>query len=299
MNSASVTLAANFIKPTGRAMNYDWSHEKNEVEKLLGWIRSYSERRINSALIDTRRCIPPYVVLDFGNVGLLGLQVPRTLGGIGLSNSAMTRIVQQLAAIDVNLATFVVVHNVLGIRPILKAAQEGVRADIVAELATGRVLGAFALTEPAAGSNPNGLEGTSAVASDGVTRLNATKMWIGNAGWAGYINVFVREFDANGRFMGIAGYVVPADSPGLSIGPEQMTMGMRGMVQNFVVFKDVEIAAAFRLGNCGGGMSVAYDAMRQTRLALAAIFVGGMKRCLQLAARYASRRQGICAGRLI
>jgi alkylation response protein AidB-like acyl-CoA dehydrogenase len=280
-------------------MNYNRLPEKDEAETLVAWIRNYSERRINSALIDTRRCIPPYIVLDFGNVGLLGLQVPRAFGGLELSNSATTRILQQLAAIDVNLATFVVVHNSLGIRPIVKAAQEEIRSEIVTELATGRILGAFALTEPAAGSNPNGLEGTSTVGPDGVVRLTATKMWIGNAGWAGYINVFVREFDANGRFAGISGYVVRTDSPGLSIGAEQMTMGMRGMVQNLVILKDVEVPASFRLGNSGAGMMVAYDAMRQTRLALGAIFVGGMKRCVQLMTRYAGRRQGICAARLI
>ncbi|MFA5951029.1 MAG: acyl-CoA dehydrogenase family protein [Hyphomicrobium sp.] len=273
--------------------------ERDEGADLLDWLRDYGAKRINSLLIDTRRCIPPYIILDFGNAGLLGLQAPRAVGGLELSHKRAVAVLAQLAALDLSLGTLVVVHNCLGIGPIMRAGQEPARSEMLSQLATGRVLGAFALTEPAAGSNPNALEGIATVGADDQVRLSAQKMWIGSAGWAGLINVFARYVDKSGAPSGTCGYVVPSTARGLSIGPELLTMGMRGMVQNLVRFDDVEVSDAYRLGDVGQGFLAAQDAMMMTRLALGALSVGAMKRCLQLMTRYADRRTGICAGRLI
>jgi alkylation response protein AidB-like acyl-CoA dehydrogenase len=273
--------------------------DETKCAELLEWIRDYGARRVNSLLIDTRRSIPPYVVLDFGNAGVLGLQVPKEWGGLGLSYKSTVPVLQQLAAMDIALATFVVVHNFLGIRPIMLSAPEPLRAKLLPDLARGRTLGAFAITEPGAGSNPAAIQGSAVKGADGRIRLNATKMWIGNASWAGVINVFARYTDEHGRPQGSCGAVVPIDSPGLSMGPELLTMGMRGMVQNMVRFDDVELHETHRLGAIGEGLAVAHATMMMTRLALGAISLGAIKRCLQLMTRYASRRTGICAGRLL
>lgn len=281
------------------AMQREIRDDPADCHVLLAWIRTYANTRINSLLIDTRRSIPPHIVLDFGNAGLMGLQAPRTLGGLGLSNRSLVRVLEQLAAVDLNLATFLVVHNCLGIGPLLSGAAEPLRSDAVSAMATGRVLGAFALTEPSAGSNPNALEGRVMVGGDGKTRLSAQKMWIGSAGWAGYISVFARRLDANGKPSGTSGYVVPTNAKGVRLGPELLTMGMRGMVQNMVEFKGVLVSESHCLGEPGNGFAVAHGAMMQTRLALGALAVGAMKRCLQLMTRYAQRRTGICSGQLI
>lgn len=273
--------------------------ERNARADVIAWLRDYGAKRLNSLLIDTRRCIPPYVVLDFGNAGLLGLQAPTEMGGLALSNLDFVAVLAQLAAIDLNLAAFVVVHNCLGLGPVMRSAKEPARSDIVAELSSGRKLGAFALTEPAAGSNPNGLQGIAVMGADGRVRLNATKMWIGSAGWASYINVFARYAGGPGRLQGTSAHIVPIGTPGLRVGPELLTMGMRGMVQNLVHFEDVELEERYQLGASGEGMAVAKDAMMLTRLALGAAFLGAMKRCLQLMTRYAERRTDICAGHLI
>ncbi|MDR3462475.1 MAG: acyl-CoA dehydrogenase family protein [Beijerinckiaceae bacterium] len=265
----------------------------------IAWLRDYGAKRLNSLLIDTRRCIPPYIVLDFGNAGLLGLQAPTEMGGLALSNLDAVAVLAQLAAIDLNLAAFTVVHNCLGVGPVMRAAREPTRSEILAELASGRKLGAFALTEPVAGSNPNGLQGTAVLGPDGRLKLNATKMWIGSAGWSSYINVFARYIGGPGGSQGTSAHIVPVGTPGLRIGPELLTMGMRGMVQNVVHFEDVALEERYQLGTQGEGMAVAKDAMMLTRLALGAAFLGAMKRCLQLMTRYTERRTGICAGRLV
>ncbi|MBW4661162.1 MAG: thioester reductase domain-containing protein [Drouetiella hepatica Uher 2000/2452] len=273
---------------------------QSQADDLIQWLRNYGGDRINSFLIDERRCIPPHIVLDFGNRGLLGMQVPQSYGGIALSHRSTLRILQQLGAIDSTLALFVGLNNVLGIRPILNYGSEAIREEFLPKLATGRELAAFALTEPGAGSNPQALS-TQAVAADGTgsgLQLYGTKIWSGSAAWAGVINVFAQHLDANGKSRGVSAFAVRQGSPGLRQGAEALTMGMRGMVQNTVYLEGVPVASEQILGEPGNGMEVAQDAMMYGRLSIAAACVGGMKRCAQLMVRYADRRM-VSTGRLL
>lgn len=266
--------------------------------ELIQWLRDYAQENINSRLIDERRCIPPHIVLDFGNRGLLGMQVPPEYGGLGLNNQETLKILEQLGAIDTTLSLFVGLNNILGIRPLLKFGNQSLKEELLPNLATGRELAAFALTEPSAGSNPQALTSSAVFQSQDKWLLNGTKIWSGSAAWAGIINVFVQQKDAQGNFQGISSFVVRRGTPGLKQGPEALTMGMRGMVQNTVYFNNVPVDASQQLGNAGEGMKVAQDAMMYGRLAIAAASVGGMKRCAQLWHRYSSRRQ-ISTGRLL
>src|SRR5829696_2571087 len=88
-------------QPVGRAdVSIEASQSRERADELIGWLRSYASDRINSRLIDERRCIPPHLVLDLGNRGVLGMQVPSQSGGLGLGNRDAMRVVEQLAAID-------------------------------------------------------------------------------------------------------------------------------------------------------------------------------------------------------
>lgn len=267
-------------------------------DELISWLRDYASERINSRLIDERRCIPPYIVLDFGNRGLLGMQVPKKYGGIALTYRDSLRVFEQLAAIDLTLAIFVGDHHILGTRPILNYANEAVKEKLLPLIAQGRELAAFALTEPGAGSNPRAISATAIPDAQGGWRLNGQKQWIGSGSWAGVINVFVQMLDANHRPMGISGFVVRQGTNGLHQGSEALTMGMRGMVQNSIHFNDVSVNLEDLLGEPGAGMDVAQDAMLLGRLGLGVMSLGGMKRCAQLMLRYSSRRS-ISTGRLL
>ncbi|MEO1067753.1 MAG: AMP-binding protein [Cyanobacteria bacterium J06638_6] len=264
------------------------------TEALVQWLHQYAGDSINSRQMDERRCISPGLVLDFGNQGLLGMQVPTEYAGLGLGHRDMLRVLEQLGAIDPTLALFVGLNNVLGIRPILQSARSGFQADWLPRLATGRELAAFALTEPWAGSNPNAMQSRLAVDVNGGWRLHGEKIWSGSAAWAGVINVFVQHPDASG----ISGFAVCKGTSGLSQGPEALTMGMRGMVQNTLYLDGVPVSDAQLLGPAGGGMAIAQDAMMYGRLAIAAACIGGMKRCAQLMLRYSSRRM-VSTGRLL
>ena len=112
--------------PTSPAVPPDVSAAS--AHDLTAWLRSYARDRINSRIIDERRCIPPNIILDFGNRGILGMQVADTYGGLGLSNRDAMRVLEQVAAIDLTLGTFVCVNNYLGIRPVQQYATETRRA---------------------------------------------------------------------------------------------------------------------------------------------------------------------------
>ncbi|NJR69834.1 MAG: AMP-binding protein [Synechococcales cyanobacterium CRU_2_2] len=268
------------------------------TDDRLTWLRDYASTAINSQLIDERRCIPPSIVLDFGNQGLLGMQVPQRYGGLELGHRDTLRILQQLGAIDPTLALFVGLNNVLGIRPILNSAQPPLRDELLPRLAAGRELAAFALTEAVAGSHPAAIRSVAQPIGVGRWCLTGEKIWSGSAAWAGVTNVFVQQQDAAGQRLGVSGFAVGRGTPGLRQGPEALTLGMRGMVQNTVCLDRVEVTAAQRLGTAAGGMAVAQDAMMYGRLAIAAASIGGMKRCAQILLRYANRRQ-VATGRLL
>jgi alkylation response protein AidB-like acyl-CoA dehydrogenase/acyl carrier protein len=199
------------------------------------------------------------------------------------------RVLEQLAAVDMTVATMVGVHNGLGLRPLLRFGSEAQRERLLPQLATGRQLAAFALTEPAAGSNPMALR-ASAVKVPGGWRVNAEKQWIGLASWAGLTTVFAKASSAEGAPLGMISLLVDADNDGLVQGPESLTMGMRGMVQNTLFLDNAFVPDDAVLLAPGEGMEAAHDAMLFSRLGIGAICVGAMKRCAQLIARYASRR---------
>jgi acyl-CoA synthetase (AMP-forming)/AMP-acid ligase II/alkylation response protein AidB-like acyl-CoA dehydrogenase/acyl carrier protein len=263
---------------------------QGRADEMIGWFREYAEKRINSRLIDERRCIPPHIVLDLGNHGFLGLQIPENYGGMGLTTSDSIRVIQQVAAVDLTLASFMGVNHALGTRPIANFARPELRERFLPAIARGRELAAYALTEPGAGSHPRAITTTAIADSRGGWRLRGEKMFIGSGSWAGVTNVFARLLDESGKPVGITGFAIEQGTPGLEQGPEALTMGMRGMVQNRIYLNDVFVPTENLLGEAGAGMEVAKDAMMFGRLGLGAIAVGGMKRCAQLMLRYASRR---------
>ncbi|WP_368042085.1 acyl-CoA dehydrogenase family protein [Burkholderia metallica] len=262
-------------------------HDDATVDALNDWLRHYARTRIDSRTIDERRTIPPHVVLDFGNQGLLGMPIDRSYGGLGLTHRDTLRVIAQLGAIDSTLAFFVGLNNTLGILPIMQHAQTPLRDELLPSLASGRMLAAFAMSESAAGSHPRAITSRAQRLDTGDWLVSGNKRWSGSSAWAGIINVFARQADGTG----MVGLAVRPGTPGVRIGAEELTMGVRGMIQNSLHLDRARISDAYRLGGIGQGMSVAQQAMNIARLGIAAVCLGGMKRCAQLMHRYGARRQ--------
>jgi alkylation response protein AidB-like acyl-CoA dehydrogenase len=268
------------------------------VQSINEWIREFADKNINSLLIDERRTIPPHIVIEFGNKGLLGMLCGKEWGGLGLSLMDCVHITEQLSAIDTTLATFVGLNNTLGLLPILNHATPAMKQKILPPLAKGLELAAFAITETGAGSNPRNMSTTAKPDGNGGWIINGEKVWIGSAAWATYLNVFAKVVDENDQLMGITGFVVRKDAPGVTIGEEALTMGVRGMVQNKIYFKDVHVTAEDMLGEIGKGFEIAQEAMCVARLGICSVCLGAMKRCFNMACHYAQNRK-IITGKLI
>jgi amino acid adenylation domain-containing protein len=259
------------------------------ADELISWLRAYAETHIDSAAIDERRAIPHHIVLDFGNRGLFGMRIPRRHGGLELAQSDVVRVLQQLAAIDLTLATLVSSHAI-GLHTIHKFGRTALKEELLPDLASGRAISAFALTERGAGSNPRAIETRADSDGKGGWILNGDKYFVDSASWASVVTVFARTPE-EGRASGISAFAVRRGTPGLTVGRELLTMGMRGMVQNDVHLRDVRVGADGLLGNPGAGIAISQDTLSFARLNLAAKSVGGMKRCLQLLHRFATRRR--------
>lgn len=270
----------------------------DRADEVIRWLRSYAGQRLNSRLMDERRSMPPYVALDLGNRGVLSLVAPERYGGLDLDHRGLARVLEQLAAIDLTLASFVSVNNALGIRPILRFATAARREQVLPILGAGRELAAFAMTEPGAGSNVRAIAARGRPDGDSAWRLWGTKVWSGSAAWAGYIHTFVQLEDAAGGPRGVTGFLLRQGSEGLRMGPEALTMGLRAMVQNTVFLEGVRVEADDLLGEPGQGMEVAMDTMEFGRFCLSALSLGVLKRCLQLMVRHGERRT-IATGRLL
>jgi alkylation response protein AidB-like acyl-CoA dehydrogenase len=256
-----------------------------DAEKKMAWIRDYIPNRVNFLLMDERRCIPPYVVSDFARQGLLSMCIPKEYGGQPLSNFETYSICSQVGYFDVALASFFGVNNSLGIRPIARFGTAETKEEFLPHLARGGMMAGLAITEPDFGSNLGGIQASCELTSGGRWRISGEKKWIGNAGWAGVLNVLARN-KADSSFQLFSVYT---DAPGVTQGKEELTMGMKAMIQNTVFLNDVEVDAKFRLG-AGSANKVIADTFNYSRAQLMAVCVGTVRRCLATAYSYASKR---------
>ncbi|WP_249998236.1 acyl-CoA dehydrogenase family protein [Actinoplanes sp. M2I2] len=268
----------------------DWP-EPSSTTGMLHFLREYAQNFLNSRLMDERRALPPAMIADFAEVGLLGLQVPRHYGGQDLSHTDMNRVFTQLGAIDANLAVFCAVHNTLGIAPILLSATDEVKACVLPRLAKGQALTTSAISEPGIGSHVRGMTTGAMRNSDGSYTINGTKKWISLGGDARYVNVFAGLRDEHGRSLGITGFLVDSRTPGFAIGPEMLTLGLRAVPQYDLSFTDLRVPPSALLGVEGDGLATAKAAFMGGRVVLAAMTLGAAMRSLELAQRFAKGRE--------
>ncbi|MCO8276207.1 acyl-CoA/acyl-ACP dehydrogenase [Actinoplanes sp. TRM 88003] len=258
---------------------------------MLRFLRAYAQNFLNSRLMDERRSLPPALISEFAEAGLLGLQVPRELGGQNLSHTDMNQVFTQLGAIDANLAIFCAVHNTLGIAPILFSATDEVKSCVLPRLATGQALTTSAISEPGIGSHVRGMTTRATRHPDGSYTIKGVKKWISLGGDARYVNVFAGLRDEHGRSLGITGFLVDSRTPGFGIGPEMLTLGLRAVPQYDLTFDNLRVPPSALLGAEGDGLTTAKAAFMGGRAVLASMTMGAAMRSLELAQRFTKGRE--------
>lgn len=221
---------------------------------------------------DREHRFPREPVAAAAEAGLMGVLIPREYGGAGLDSLAFAICIEELATACASTAVIVDVHTSVGTEPILLFGDDQQKRRWLPPLAAGELLGAFALTEPASGSDAASLKTTARRNGSGYV-LNGTKAFITNIGHAGLYVVFART----GRDLGARGvtaFLVPADAPGVRVGQVFDKMGLHGSPTGELVLEDVNVPAANRLGEEGKGFTVAMRALDSGRIGISGQALG-------------------------
>ncbi len=221
------------------------------------------------------------------DLGLLGMNLPEEDGGLGLSGPALYRAVEMIAGACGSTASMLTAHF-LATDSLHLGADADVRARFLPAAAAGKTLGAFALTEPGAGSNPAEMR-TTATREGAGYRLRGAKCFISNAGAADFIVVYAKT-DPQAGAKGISAFVVePKAAEGVVIGPAERTMGLRGG-HVFAVTLDTWVPEANRVGPEGTGFRTAMKVLDNGRVEVAAQATGIAEAALNAAVAYAKER---------
>src|SRR5216684_3741820 len=225
-----------------------------------------------AAEVDRDHRFPEEAVKAAAEAGLMGVLIPREYGGAGLDALAFTLCIDELAQACASTSVIVDVHTSVGSEPILLFGTDEQKRRWLPRLASGELLGAFALTEPAAGSDAASLK-TSARRHGGDYVLNGTKVFITNIGRAGVYIVFART-GPDERASGVSAFIVTADSNGMRDGKVFKKMGLNGSPTGELVLEDVVVPAANRLAAEGQGFTVAMRALDSGRIGISGQALG-------------------------
>ena len=223
-----------------------------------------------------------------GEIGLSGLPYPERYGGAGQSYFSWVLAMEEVAHADMSMAICLSVH-ILAQLPILNHGTEEQKDRYLPDMTAGERLGAFALTEPQAGSDASAIA-LRAERAGNAYRLNGTKVWISNAGEADVYVVFATVDRSAGR-EGITAFIVDRDTPGFRIGAHERKMGIRSSPSAELVFEDADVPEANRLGDEGQGLRVALSALGAGRISIAAACVGLARSAWEAAMGYALQRK--------
>lgn len=226
-----------------------------------------------AAEVDRDHRFPREAIQAARDAGLMGLLVPRDYGGAGMDALAFAVCIEELAQACASTAVIVDVHTSVGTEPILLFGDEDQKRRWLPPLASGDMLGAFALSEPSSGSDAASLKTTARRDRDGGYVLNGTKVFITNIGEAGLYVVFART-GADERAAGVSAFLVPADAPGVRVGQVFHKMGLHGSPTGELVLEDVSVPGANRLAAEGQGFTVAMRALDSGRIGISGQALG-------------------------
>ncbi|MEF3065573.1 acyl-CoA dehydrogenase family protein [Pandoraea apista] len=264
-------------------------HESFEL--LLAAVQRFIRERLVPAENDVEEHdeVPAAIVDEMREMGLFGLSIPEEFGGIGLSMSQEVRVAYEFGQTSLAFRSVFGTNVGIGSQGILMDGTEAQKRDLLPRVASGDLIMSFALTEPDAGSDPAALK-TRAVLDGDTYVLEGVKRFITNAPRAGAFTLMARTGGEGAG--GISAFIVPADTPGLSLGKPDKKMGQRGTKTCDVVLEGARVPAANIIGGeAGKGFKTAMKVLDRGRLHVAALSCGMAQRILDESVAYARERK--------
>jgi len=262
----------------------------DEERLLQSTAREFAQREIAPGAIerDEAERYDRSLFAAMGSLGLTAAPFPEAVGGAGFSYLGWTLVMEELGATDMAMAVSLSVH-ILSQYPVVTWGTDEQRARWLPAMQSGEALGAFALTEPHAGSDAAAIRMRAERVGERY-RLDGTKIWISNAPEADRYLVFA-TIDPSAGSRGITAFLVEKGMPGFRFGAHERKMGIRACPATELIFEGCEVPIANRLGAEGDGYRIALSALGEGRISIAAACVGLARAGLEAAARYLGERQ--------
>eukprot|EP01135_Chromosphaera_perkinsii_P002790 Nk52_evm158s226 gene=Nk52_evmTU158s226 len=265
------------------------------INMLVDPVQRFFETEVDSQLIDRDAAIPDEVMNGLKEMGLFGLQIPTEYGGLGLSNTAYSRVVEEVC-MDGSIAVTLLAHQSIGLKGILLNGNEKQKRKYLPRLATGEHIAAFALTEPSAGSDAASVKSRAVLSDDGKHFiLNGEKIWISNGGIAEIFTVFaqtpVKDPKTGETVDKVTAFIVERSFGGLTHGKPEDKLGIRGSNTCALHFDNVKIPIENVLGEVGEGFKVAMNILNNGRFGLGAGSGAAIKRGISVAIDHACNRK--------
>lgn len=270
------------------------SEERQRADVLLQKLDAFMQKNLDPVAIDRGASIPDAVIRGLGELGILGMNVPKEFGGIEMSQHSYCRAVEAIAARCGSTALLVNAHQSIGLKALLLFGTEAQQRKWLPSMATGKSIAAFALTEPNAGSDASGVESRAVYDPERkIYRINGRKQWITNGSIANVLTVMAQtEVDTpKGKQDKITAFLVTPDMPGFHvIDPSLEKVGMRGTKTAILEFRNLEVPEENILGPLGAGLRICLTVLDYGRTTFGAMCTGGAKELVRRATQHAITR---------
>ena len=269
-------------------MNFDFTEEQLAVQMAA---KDFAINHLLPDVIerDEKQLFPTVQVKLMGELGFMGMMTSTEYGGSGMDAISYVLAIAEISKVDASLAVVMSVNNSLVCWGLEKYANEDQKKKYLTPLASGQKLGAFALSEPEAGSDATAQKTTAIEHGDHYV-LNGTKNWITNGGSSDYCIVFAQSHPENGH-KGINAFIVEKGWEGFLVGKKENKLGIRSSDTHTLLFNDVKIPKENRIGKEGDGFNIAMNILNGGRLGIASQALGIAKGAYELALAYAQERE--------
>lgn len=268
-------------------MDMQFTEEQQMMQKM---VRDFARKEITPAVerMETEDRFPTEVIQKMGEVGLMGIPIPEAYGGSGMDFPSYIIAINEISKVSATLGVILSVHTSVGTHPIMMFGTEEQKKHYIPKLASGEYLGAFAVTEPGAGSDVANMT-TSAVEDGDHYIMNGSKVFITNGGAADTFITFARTSKENGS-KGISAFIIEKDTRGLVIGKPEHKMGLHGSSTVQLNFDQCKVPKAQMLGEEGEGFKIAMANLNVGRIGIAAQALGIAEAAVDHATSYAKER---------
>ena len=265
-------------------------HLTDEQKMIQNLVRDFAEKEIKPQIEQMEKGIfPAEIIRKMGELGLMGIPIPEKYGGSGMDFTSYIIAIHEISKVSATIGVVLSVHTSVGTNPILYFGNDEQKQYYLPKLASGQYLGAFALTEPQAGSDAANIK-LRAREQDGDYILNGSKIFITNGKEADTFITFARTSEVAGS-KGISAFIVEKTNPGLQIGKSEKKMGLHGSSTVSLNFDQCKVRKDQLLGKEGEGYKIAMANLNIGRIGIAAQALGIAEGALEHAILYAKDRE--------